>query len=166
MILSPILVRPAVKSVAGNNASVILSSQDTKYSPIYSNAPVGVTDRRLAYFVSVFLRRNMFLSRNVPVADDLLTMWMQSSGLRDAIHAIVILDDSRKFQVNRLLYKDCSKPSLKATRAYIGAVQKVQSAIASGTLIMNPSALWTTLFLGVFEVCQPRRVICAADFFC
>lgn len=45
----------------------------------------------------------------------------------------------------------------EALQAYARAVRYVQEAIASCRLIDDPSALWVTFFLGVFEVCTALR---------
>jgi hypothetical protein len=108
-------------------------------------------DRALPYFFKSFLPMNILASDGT-IDTELLAAVKVSPALRDAVDAIAIL------QMKRHDHSTFGSPATdcqnyQALEAYDRSVCSMQSLITSETFLDDPSALWTTFLLGLFEVC-------------
>lgn len=100
----------------------------------------------LPYFLTHFLPMNLFIGDKVIMGPKLCELCGTSPALVDAIRAISALH--RK----QLSYGSGHAPAMDALQAYGRSVRCMQNQIATGTYLNDLSALWTTFFLGLFEV--------------
>ncbi|KAH4102509.1 hypothetical protein HBH70_215600 [Parastagonospora nodorum] len=107
-------------------------------------------DRAIPYFFVSFLPMNI-LANDDSINSELQTMTKTSSALRDAIQAVGILHRDQQDQVS-LNSSVEARPRYKALQAYDRAVRAIQGLITSNTFLDDPSALWTTFLLGLFEL--------------
>jgi len=112
-------------------------------------------DRALPYFFASFLPMNV-LANDDCVKSEIMTMANKSSALRDAVQAIGILHRDQQDQIS-LNSSIEAHPRYKALQAYDRAVRAIQGLITSKTFLDDPSALWTTFLLGLFEVRSRRK---------
>ena len=110
-------------------------------------APSTKSDTYLKYFFRYFLHENGFTGIAPLLQISLSSLVHYSPELYDAINAISALHLTQHSQVAFRKIDD-----LAALQAYSRAVHRVQDKIATKSLLYDPSALWTTLLLGVFEV--------------
>jgi hypothetical protein len=82
---------------------------------------------------------------------ELLAMMTTSEALRDAIHAVAILHRKQQYQLTTGSTKG-SGETHQALQAYDRSVRYMQRCISSNTFLQDPSSLWTTFLLGLFEV--------------
>lgn len=153
--------RPIFVQQATNAASKDLTLSERKritFFPLYACVSPGRTDQYLSYFFTSFLPRNVFASKIIPMEGDLRAICSASSALRDAIDAIVTLHCSRQGQLS-LIDQDLSLAKFDCLQPYTRSVRYVQRAITLRTLMDDPSALWVTFFLGLFEVCVPHLLL-------
>lgn len=118
-------------------------------------------DRALPYFFASFLPMNV-LANDDSIKSEILTMTKKSSALRDAVQAIGILHRDQQVQIS-LNSSIEAHPRYKALQAYDRAVRAMQGLITSKTFLDDPSALWTTFLLGLFEVRSRRRNVATQD---
>lgn len=107
------------------------------------------SETHLTYFFTSFLSQNAFTSISEQFQTSLCSLFYSSVGLRDAISAISALHIA---QITGATPAEGDDPV--ALRAYARSVQCMQARIASVSIVRDPSALWTTLLLGVFEVSE------------
>lgn len=103
------------------------------------------SDRNLPYFFTSFLSMNVLVSGKVPMNLDLLDMAKDSPALRDAIHAICAWHRGQRQIVD-------SVDVCEGLHAYVNSVCHIRRNITSRDFLEDPSALWTTFLLGLFEV--------------
>lgn len=103
-------------------------------------------DLDLPYFLTHFLPMNLFIGQKVPVGPNLVELVSTSPALVDAIQAVAALHR------RQLSFGSGHAPATDALQAYGRSVRCMQSQITSGTYLDDPSALWTTFLLGLFEV--------------
>jgi hypothetical protein len=118
-------------------------------------------DRALPYFFASFLPMNV-LANDDWVKSEIMTMASKSSALRDAVQAIGILHRDQQDQIS-LNSSVEAHPRYKALQAYDRAVRAIQGLITSKTFLEDPSALWTTFLLGLFEVRSRRKNVAIQD---
>jgi|SRR5690242_7607315 len=109
--------------------------------------PALESETHLTYFFTSFLSQNAFMSVSEQFQTSLCSLLYSSAGLRDAISAISALHIA---QITGATPAEGDDPA--ALRAYARSVQCMQAKIASVSIVRDPSVLWTTLLLGVFEV--------------
>jgi hypothetical protein len=112
-----------------------------------AQAPSIKGDCYVTYFFTSFLYQNAFTGITSQFGTALLSLLHHSPELHDAVRAISALHITQNGQ-STLNYDD----KLVALQAYSRSVQRVQGRIVSQSFIRDPSSLWTTLLLGVFEV--------------
>jgi hypothetical protein len=112
-------------------------------------------DCALQYFFVSFLPMNILVSDGT-VDTALLAMVKTSPALRDAVQAIATLQRRRHDQsIVDSPTTDCQ--NYQALKAYNRSVCSMQSLITSNNFLGDPSALWTTFLLGLFEVRGKQR---------
>jgi hypothetical protein len=109
-------------------------------------------DRAFPYFFMSFLPMNM-LANDGSMNTELLMMAKASSALRYAVQAVATLHRDQQDQISIISSIEC-RPKYSVLQAYGRAVRSMQSLITSGNFLGDPSALWTTFILGLFEVCN------------
>ncbi|KAF2178022.1 hypothetical protein K469DRAFT_732098 [Zopfia rhizophila CBS 207.26] len=119
--------------------------------PLLQSACPKRFDRDLPYFFTSFLPMNVLTSDSVPIGMDLLAMGKTSPALRDAIHAVAALHRKQQGQFT-IAGGNGNYETSEALQAYNRSVRCVQNHIASNTFLGDPSALWTTFLLGLFEL--------------
>jgi hypothetical protein len=113
---------------------------------------VGLQEHDCAfpYFFKAFLPMNVF-ANDESFDTELLFMARTSSTLRDAIQAVAVLHGNQQDQNSVVLFAQ-RRRKFEALQAYHRAVRAMQKLITSNTFLSDPSALWTTFLLGLFEV--------------
>lgn len=107
-------------------------------------------DRAHLYFFVPFSRMNVLLG-NMSIEDDVLELSKTSPALRDAIEALATLHYKQQESFSIVLETgQCD--THRALQAYGRSVRCMQNHITSNTFLGDPSALWTTFLLGLFEV--------------
>lgn len=101
------------------------------------------------YFFMTFLTMNNLSNDRLPVVTDLLNLMADAPALRDAISAVAVYH--RKQQSPEIV----STGDYQALQSYGRSVRHIKDLITSRTFSRDPSTLWTTFFLGLFEVCKP-----------
>jgi len=109
-------------------------------------------DFYVTYFFTSFLHRNAFTGITSQFGIALSSLLHHSPELHDAVSAISALHITQHGQ-STFNHDD----KLAALQAYSQSVQRVRGRIASQSFIRDPSSLWTTLLLGVFEVSKHCR---------
>lgn len=109
-------------------------------------------DFYLTYFFTSFLYQNTFSGVTPQFGTALSSLLHQSPELRDAVKAISALHVTHHSQLTAN-----HDDKLAALQAYSRSVQHVQRRIVSQSFICDPSSLWTTLLLGIFEVSEYCR---------
>ena len=117
-----------------------------------ARAPSIRDESYVTYFFTSFLYQNVFTSEFATALSPLLHY---SPELRDAVSAIAALHMTQHGQST-----SDHDDKLAALQAYSQSVRRIQERIASQSFIRDPSSLWTTLLLGVFEVSRFRRSRC------
>lgn len=105
------------------------------------------SDCYVTYFFTSFLHQNAFNGITPQIGIALSSLLHHSPELHDAINAISALHITRHGHL-----ESRQDDKLAALQAYSRSVQRIQGRIISETFICNPSSLWTTLLLGIFEV--------------
>jgi hypothetical protein len=106
-------------------------------------------DRALPYFFTVFLPMNVLLDKSTEA--EVLAIAKTSPALRDTIQAIATLHRKQQAQLN-IVPGDGRCETYQALQAYGRSVRHIQSRITSTAFLSDPSALWITFLLGLFEV--------------
>ncbi|KAH8723463.1 hypothetical protein GQ44DRAFT_728739 [Phaeosphaeriaceae sp. PMI808] len=148
-VFTPIFVRETLNTKANPRKSSPLIEGPIITVP----RSVGLNDIDLdvLYFFKSFLPMNVLMSDRVPVDLELLTMARTSSTLRDAMQAVAALH--RKQQGHLIVAGTTRKcENYKALQAYDRSVRCMRDRIASNTFLADPSALWITFILGLFEL--------------
>ncbi|KAF2017946.1 hypothetical protein BU24DRAFT_368142 [Aaosphaeria arxii CBS 175.79] len=107
-------------------------------------------DHNIPYFFMVFLPMNVLVNDRVAISIDLLSLIKTTPGLRDTMFAISIQHRKQQQEQQGLVAK--SHQSVKALQFYNNAVKCMQAQIKTNTYLDNVSSLWTTFFLGLFEL--------------
>jgi hypothetical protein len=121
-----------------------------------SRVSLRKSEQDITYFFSSFLPMNTFSNGNLQVQSELKSMVHSSTALRDALCAVACL---HRFQRARCIKSGIGDLNGRqsAMQHYVGSVRYVQARIAQNKFIGDPSTLWTTFLLGVFEVCATVR---------
>ncbi|KAF1932134.1 uncharacterized protein M421DRAFT_416861 [Didymella exigua CBS 183.55] len=109
-------------------------------------SPVS-SDFYVTYFFTSFLYQNSFTGITPQIGTALSSLLHYSPELHDAINAISALHMTRNGYLNSI-----QDDKLAALKAYSRSVQRVQGRIVSKSFVCDPSSLWTTLLLGIFEL--------------
>lgn len=104
------------------------------------------SDVYLEYFFSHFLYQNAFTSISPQFANSVITLLHSSSELHNAVEAISALHISQSTSFLQ------EKDDPAALQAYSRSVRSLQTKLESESTTRDPSVLWATLLLGVFEV--------------
>jgi hypothetical protein len=107
-------------------------------------------DRAFLYFFQSFLPKNI-LTSDIAFDTELLSMAKRSRPLRDVVQAIGELHRGQQDQLTTGTFNK-SMESYQALHAYDRSVRSVKDLITSRAFLSDPSALWTTFLLGLFEV--------------
>jgi hypothetical protein len=102
------------------------------------------------HFFSVFIQANDFTvakSLNLNLIEHL---WQTNSGLREAIVAVAALDASRRSQT--ISYGKKGGIATTALKAYRKALLSLQTDLDCQMILSSDACLWSTFFLGIFEV--------------
>jgi len=109
-------------------------------------APSSPSDAYLDYFFTYFLYQNAFTSISPQFANSLVTFLHSSSELHDAVKAIAALHISHSTSYSQ------GRDDPAALQAYSRSVRSLQTKLELDSIARDPSVLWATLLLGVFEV--------------
>jgi hypothetical protein len=104
----------------------------------------------ILYFFVPFSRMNILLG-NTSIDSDVLDLAKTSPALRDAIEAVATLHHKQQESFSIVL-ENGQCETHRALQAYGRSVNCMQNHITSNTFLGDPSALWTTFLLGIFEV--------------
>lgn len=106
-------------------------------------------DRAFPHFFVAFLPMNVLMNKSVEA--EMLAMAKSSPALRDAVQAIATLHRQQQDQLNMVPADDRCE-TYHALQAYGRSVRYIQSRIMSADFLSDPTALWATFLLGLFEV--------------
>jgi hypothetical protein len=124
--------------------------QDTSPTSVPQSIALADKERTFPYFFTSFLPMNTIAS-DKSVTARLLAMAKSSPALQDAIHAVAALHQKQQDQLT-VPGGGGNGETYKALQAYNQSVRCMQSCIETNTFLDDPSALWTTFLLGLFEV--------------
>ena len=116
-----------------------------------NQVPLTPNDTYLNYFFTHFLYQNAFTSISPQFTKSLTTFLHHSPELHDAVNAISALHISHSTSYLQ------GRDDPTALQAYSRSVRSLQSKLESESTARDPSVLWATLLLGVFEV-SPLRL--------
>ncbi|RFU34913.1 hypothetical protein B7463_g1372, partial [Scytalidium lignicola] len=120
---------------------------NTTSSVICRNVPPDISHQSVKHFFSEFLVTNNFGSELL----DLKTLgaFQSSSSLYHAVLAVGALDLGHKSSTPILRRRGIM---IQALTAYRTSIVAVKNDMASGQLLRSDASLWTTFFLGIFEL--------------
>jgi hypothetical protein len=95
---------------------------------------------------------NIFTSERTPMELDLIDLAKTSPALRGAIHAVAALHSNQHSRPD-MAKANRNSDLAEGLEAYNSSVCCIRKRIDSNELLGDPSALWTTFLLGLFEVC-------------
>jgi len=102
------------------------------------------------HFFSVFIQTNDFTGAKSLNLNLIEHLWQTNSGLREAIVAVAALDASRRSQT--LSYGEKGVVATTALKAYKKALVSLQTDLDCQMILSSDACLWSTFFLGIFEV--------------
>ncbi|KAF2446732.1 hypothetical protein P171DRAFT_238217 [Karstenula rhodostoma CBS 690.94] len=103
-------------------------------------------ENNLLYFFRSFLTMNNLSNDRLPVVADLINFMADAPALRDAIFAVAVHHRGQQSP------KVISTSDYQALQSYGRSVRHIKDLITTDTFSNDPSALWTTFFLGLFEL--------------
>lgn len=111
--------------------------------------PCKASDAFLAQFFSVFIAKNDFAGGNLDM-DAIVSCFQTSSSLYHCARAIGALDirNAASSATER------REATMDALLSYRNSIANFRSEIQVQTIAENDSALWTSFFLGLFEVSE------------
>lgn len=142
---TPVFVSETARSLVQDQKNSSMQIE-TSYLPLLQAPTSDSHDRSIVYFFVTFLSTNNLPTSRFPIADDLLHLIQNAPALRNAISAVAV-----QHGIHR-------RPKLAATnkyhalQSYSHSITHINVLIASNTFAQDPSALWTTFILGLFEV--------------
>jgi len=137
----------------GDGAAVtsLASRVKTKQLQISPSVNMSGVEYDVTYFFGCFLPMNTVLGGGPLVQAQLQDMLHVTPDLRDALCAIAALHRSRLAQSMTVTGKRLEPPDV-ALQLYGKSVKSVNNRILGNTFAGDCSMLWTTFFLGLFEV--------------
>jgi len=153
----PVFVNRTQDTNMSRDSSVASTSRQTAALEIHENVSLNPTARVIANFFSVYLVRNDFTAGALNL-DAIVSQFQKSSSLYHAVAAVGALD---------LVSTTRSKPSpveekraarLEALTSYRNSVTCFRTEIQDPSVKDNNACLWTTLFLGLFEVRDKQKL--------
>ncbi|KAK7993794.1 hypothetical protein PG989_007175 [Apiospora arundinis] len=119
----------------------------SRFGPVLSSGP---TDRYLYYF-EAFVQRNVFVPNMSSYNIDIRTLFGTTSGqfLRQAVVSLGALQASRVSADSRSSRKEDEYAALEAYSTSLLELRETMASCASPPRLL---VLWTTLFLGIFEL--------------
>jgi len=115
-----------------------------------AKVPIDGNSILLDHFFTSFMKRNSFTGASKPDLDGLIVGFQSSRGLCDAIIAVSALDISRS-HASKVCLSQRNTES-RALAAYQASVLATQAEIEGNTILTNEHTIWTTFFLGLFEL--------------
>ncbi|KAJ4294333.1 hypothetical protein N0V90_008023 [Kalmusia sp. IMI 367209] len=148
-----VMATSKMRSVTTASLTAIPTDFPLLHSPIQK-----ICDRNVPYFFTSFLAMNNLMNDRIPVASDLLGMMKDAPALRAAICAVAA---HHRIQQNPTLVsgEDEKDEMFYTLQSYGQSVRYIKDLISSNTFLEDPSALWTTFLLGLFEVGRATKVI-------
>ncbi|KAH7085021.1 hypothetical protein BKA63DRAFT_8151 [Paraphoma chrysanthemicola] len=113
-------------------------------------SPKGL-ERYLPYFFASFLPMNIFTSDRVSMELDLIDLAKTSPALRGAMYAVTASHGEQTCSID-LANVDVQSSIAESLEAYNHSVCCIRKGIDANELLDDPSALWTTFLLGLFEL--------------
>jgi hypothetical protein len=132
-----------------NKEFALLLGKKSSLSVPQSMTPID-HDCTIPYFFTCFLPMNLLVN-DKSASIGLLAMAKSSPALRDAIQAVAELHRKQQDQF-AVAGLNAHGATYKALQAYDRSVRCMQVHIMTNTFLDDPSALWTTFLLGLFEV--------------
>ncbi|KAL3424964.1 hypothetical protein PVAG01_04245 [Phlyctema vagabunda] len=102
------------------------------------------------HFFSIFLVNNDFAGGPTLDIDTIVSQFQSNNGLHQAVIAVGALDFARKQSAPSV--PSSKAPFIKALSAYRDSVIATQVELTQKTFLRNDATLWTTFFLGMFEL--------------
>ncbi|KAF1956473.1 hypothetical protein CC80DRAFT_413051 [Byssothecium circinans] len=127
-----------------------LTAEPTNF-PLLQSPIQKICDRNVPYFFTSFLAMNNLTNDRIPVTSDLLGMMKDAPALRAAICAVAAHHRIQQ-DPTIVLREDGKNEMLYTLQSYGQSVRHIKNLISSNTFLGDPSALWTTFLLGLFEL--------------
>lgn len=112
--------------------------------PVPSNLP----SRYITHLCSSSFCLNNFTGRPFDGFQDVFSLLDSSPALYNAVIAVAAMD----VRCQRILSQ--KSPEASALQYYRTAISSVQTELVDRDVGVNDSVLWSTFFLGIFEVCR------------
>lgn len=117
--------------------------------------------RILDYFFAFFCH-NQFVRNSESLAKALLPLLQTSPLLYSAVTAVGALDAARRGSCSA--YSRTESPHFIALRAYSNSIGALQTALLGRHVAQRDDVLWSTFFLGLFEVASVLQTSTQPDF--
>jgi hypothetical protein len=124
-----------------------LQVNPAKAPQLCSNVPMDVSTQFMRQFFSSFLATNNF-GEGLSL-ENIVTQFQVSPSLHQAVVAVGGLDLSK---TSPLSATEKRFIAVRALKAYGSAIVHLKTEISNKTFQHSEASLWTTLFLGLFEV--------------
>jgi hypothetical protein len=144
-----VISNPKHSTLAPRTGSRISPAEPSE-PELASKVPIDEYSVLIKHFFTSFIIRNSFTGTSKPGIDGLIVGFQSSPGLCDAIVAVSALDISRS-HTSRVHLTQRNIES-RALAAYQASVRATQAEIEGNTILTNEHTLWTTFFLGLFEL--------------
>ena len=153
----PVFVNLSAAPAAGGTFLPVVQTSPIIQTPphrLCSKVPLDKSIQFVKHFFSAFLATNDFGGELD--LDTIIGQSQISSSLHHALIAVGALDLSKKRQFCRVV--EVKSARLDALKAYRTSIIDFQTEIGSRELQKSAANLWTTLFLGLFEVqCSSKK---------
>ena len=152
-------------SVFVNHASSIIVPAKSscqiqwQYGRLYPNVPLEKRDLFIGFFFSSFLANNDFSGSALDLST-ITSQFQSSPSLYNACIAVGALGFGKKLPIG-----ESAASTVGALKAYRTSISSFQKEIDTDGFLHYEACLWTTFFLGIFEVCTPyTKIIFYTDF--
>lgn len=155
---------PASAAAVPGQRQTIILDRGKHLSPTYFDLPNAkaasperlLSDATVTYlqYFDLFVQRNNFTGNDLPFLADVQNLAKTSRGHGQSdgshlLHAMLALGAIQSYSMN------ASKPCADlhfALGAYARSITLLRAAVSESTVVAKTSVLWSTLFLGLFEV--------------
>lgn len=139
----------------GATVDTVTSEVKRKQLQILPSINMSQVEHDVTYFFASFLPMNTFHSGGPLVQGQLQDMMQTAPDLKDALCAVAALHRSLRARSMTATSRLPNPPDI-ALQLYGQSVRNVNRRIVGNTFAGDCSMLWTTFFLGLFEVCVHR----------
>jgi hypothetical protein len=129
--------------------SKALSPVQDLHLTLFGNVPQDKSSQFIGHFFSTFLATNDFAAGPLDL-ETIISKFQESPSLYHAVVSVGALDISRRLPSSSRTEQKASR--VGALTAYRTSINNFRAEIEDNRLLPNDACLWTTIFLGIFEV--------------